>query len=170
MSIKPGHKKVCVDQLDSWGKLSRTEGLKILLFKKTKNPSSPIEHDFQWSSILTDIFLSSALAERCKINFGKFWVEVVWLPEGWAGRGQVPWLYLCSWGGRRGHPSCQPLGVTGGLHGLCVSAPRWERQCSLGRVVWNRAAVNHGPPSLSCPWRLVFQQPSKDQGVDIAKN
>ena len=74
---------------------------------------------------------------------------------GWE-RGQVPWLYLCSWGGRRGI-LLSALGVAGGSHGLCVSAPRWERQCSLGRVVWNRAACEHGPPSLSCPWRLVFQ-------------
>lgn len=50
----------------------------------------PFLTNWAWLSMvfyLTDIFLSSALAERCKINFGKFWVEVVWLPEGWAGKG-----------------------------------------------------------------------------------
>lgn len=130
---------------------------KRFFYLKNKKPSLT---NWAWLSMvfyLTVIFLSSALAERCKINFGKFWVEVIWLPESWAGRG-----------GRSLGSTCAPeeegvgillsaLGVAGGSHGLCVSAPRWERQCSLGRVVWNRAACEHGPPSLSCPWRLVFQ-------------
>ena len=110
----------------------------------------PFLTSWAWLSMffyLTEIFLSIASAERCKINFGKFWVEVLWLPERWAGRGgQVPWLYLCSWGRGHGHPSCQPWGLQVGCMNS-VSALRWERQCSLGRVVWNRAACEHGASS-----------------------
>lgn len=114
---------------------------------------------------LTDIFLSRYLAERCKINFGKFWVEVVWLPEGWGWERGKSLASTCAPEEEGvGIPPVSP-GVTGGLHGLYKPAPRWgERQCS-GRVVWNRAAQNTGPPSLFLSLECWSSNtaPSKDQ-------
>lgn len=58
--------------------------------KTKKNPyfSLPIGCNFPMSSCLTEIFLSTASAERCKINFGKAWVEMIWLPENRAELGE----------------------------------------------------------------------------------
>lgn len=63
----------------------------------------------------------------------------------------------------------------GGLQVGCVnsvSAPRWERQCSLGRVVWNRAAYEHGAssPLLSLEAGLQhspFQGPGRGYSQEL---
>lgn len=97
---RPSHKHVCAgDEPDSWAsheartsgsKQSRKEELKdsfIFFFKtqkttkRTQNSSPPVGRNLQMFSCLTEIFLSTTSAERCKINLGKAGVETVWLPE-----------------------------------------------------------------------------------------
>ena len=123
-------------------------------------------------SCLTEIFLSTAWAERCKINFGKFWVGVVWLPESRLGRergtGHLALLVLLrtrAWAslGQRGSGSAtwtvfQPRGERGVVHGA--------EQFGAG------LPVNRGPPPLSCPWWLIlqrspFQGPMRECGQEI---
>ena len=75
---------------------------------------------------------------------------------GWE-RGQVPWLYLSSWGGRREHPSCQPWGLQVGC--MDSAFQPWGGRGSVHWAEWfgTGLPVNTGPPPHSCPWRLVFQ-------------
>lgn len=64
--------------------------LRFFYSKQNKKPHSslPIGCNFPVFSCLTKIFLSTASAERCKINFGKAWVEMIWLPENKAELGE----------------------------------------------------------------------------------
>lgn len=87
----PSHKHACAgDEPDTWAsheartsgsKQSRKEWLKDSFIKerkkKKKTSSPPIGRNFQMFSCLTEIFLSTTSAERCKINLGKAGVETV---------------------------------------------------------------------------------------------
>ena len=120
---------------------------KRLFYLKNKRPFLT---NWAWLSMffyLTDIFLSIALAERCKINFGKFWGEVIWLPESWAGRGGRSLGSICA-------PEEESLGIPpvsrGGYGWVAWTlrfSPEVAEAVSLGRVVWNRAACEHGASS-----------------------
>ena len=63
------------------------------------------------------------------------------------------------------------VGVTGGLHGLCVSDPRWQRQCHWAEWFGTGLPVNTGPPPpLVLGGWSSNTSPSKGRGVDIARN
>lgn len=107
-------------------------------------------------SCLTEIFLSTAAAERCKISFGQFWVETSFLRTGRAGRrGHVPGLSLCLEGQGNECPGCQAWGMRFG-HMLSCFTLQWG--CSRDRGGWEQScSCGNKASSLSRPRQPAWQ-------------